>query len=179
MDEKQSWSSHISKAINKMGRLTNGLKFLRKRLDEKQFLKILTSQYYGTCYYACQSWLGAHTRKKDIRKLDSMRYRLLRIAKHDYKRRMGRVKLDKAGRARPTQWGKYAPSSTVLKILRDKEPRRLHKHLKRTLNHERRNTNKIKFYEASANQGGFQAIGNRIKELFEEIEGPDNMYRIQ
>ena len=41
-----------------------------------------------------------------------------------------------------------------------------------TLYHERRNMNKIKFYDASMNRGGFQAIGNRIKELFEEIEGP-------
>ncbi len=41
-----------------------------------------------------------------------------------------------------------------------------------TLYQERRNRNKIKFYDASANRGGFQAVGNRIKELFDEIDEP-------
>ena len=164
-------SSHISKTINKMGRLTNGLKFLRKRLGEKQFLKVLTSQYYGTCYYACQSWLGAHTRK-DIRKLDSMHYRLLRIAKQDYKRKIGRAKLDEAGRARPTKWGKYATASTVIKILRDAEPRRLQVHIMKTLYYEQRNINRIKFYNASPNCSGFQAIGNRIRICLKKSRDP-------
>ena len=64
---------------------------------------------------------------------------------------MGRAKLDEAGRARPTKWGKYATAGIVIKILRDKESRRLHEHLKMTLYHELRNMNKIKFYDALTN----------------------------
>ncbi len=66
LDERLSWSPHISKTINKMNQLSGALKFIRRRLDEDQFIKVLTSQYYGMCYYGGQAWLGRHTRKMDI-----------------------------------------------------------------------------------------------------------------
>jgi hypothetical protein len=52
MDKSMKWSAHISTTINKMTRLTGALRFLRRRLDLNQFLQVLTSQYYGACYYA-------------------------------------------------------------------------------------------------------------------------------
>ena len=42
----------------------------------------------------------------------------------------------------------------------------------KTLYQERRNRSKIKFFDASTNRGRFQAVGNRIKELFDEIGEP-------
>ena len=50
-DEKLTWKPHIKNTINKMNRLTNALKFLRKRLTCEQFLKATTSQFYGLCFY--------------------------------------------------------------------------------------------------------------------------------
>ena len=162
LDNRLTWSSHISKTMNKLGRLTSGLKFIRNRLSKSQFLKVLTSQYYGMCYYGGQVWLGSHTRKMDLKKIDSLHFRLLRIVKRDYKRTMRREELDKIGRARPTTWSKYATSSTVVKVLRDQQPSRLFKHLSKTLYYTRREENRIKFFDASMNKGGYQAIGNRL-----------------
>ena len=71
-DEKLTWKNHIRNTINKMNRLTNALKFLRKRLTCEQFLKATTSQFYGLCCYGSPLWLGAHTQVSQIRKLNSL-----------------------------------------------------------------------------------------------------------
>jgi hypothetical protein len=164
--------------------MTGALKFLRRRLPEDKFLSVLTSQYYGTCYYACQAWLGAHTRKMDIRKLNGMHYKLLRIAKNDWKNKISRSTLDNLGRARPTIWAKYATANMTIKVLRDERPKRIHNHLRNTLYYERRSKNVMKFYDISRKRIGKQAIGNRLKSVFDEITEPitfnesDNSLRV-
>jgi hypothetical protein len=172
MDNRLAWTSHIHKTINKLGRLTGSLKFLRRRLTEPQFMKVLTSQYYGICFYNNQAWLGEHTRKSDIRKLDSTHYRLLRLAKCDYKRRIPREDLDDLGRARPETWMKFSTVSLTAKVIRDQEPKRLYDHLMKTQYYERRYNDRPKFFDASKNKGGFQAIGNRIGTFYSCLTEP-------
>ncbi len=172
MDNKLTWSDHISKTLNKMNQLNGALRFLRRRLNERQFTNVLTSQYYGMCYYGCQAWLGRHTRHMDLKKLNSMHYRLLQIIKRDWKQKIKREDLDKIGRARPTTWAKYATASFTVKILRDTLPRRLHDHLRGTLYYERRQDGVLKFYDNSKSKVGAQAIGNRLGYIFSEIKTP-------
>ncbi len=172
LDDRLTWTQHISKTIGKLCSLTSGLKFLRRKFNIDQFLRILTSQYYGLGYYACQAWLGPHTRKADVKKLESVHYRLLRIATRDYKMRTKRQTLDEIGRATPTQWMHYATANLVIKIIRDENPIRLCQHLKKTLFYTRREEAVMKFYDASSNKKGFQAIGNRLTETFNQIEEP-------
>ena len=117
MSKVMTWYEHISKTLNKLNRLTSGLKFMRKTLTEDKFMKVITSQYYGLCYYGSQVWLGSHTRRMDLKKLDSMHYRILRIVKQDYKRNIGRMDLDLIGRARPALWSKYFTVNLTIKIL--------------------------------------------------------------
>jgi hypothetical protein len=169
LDSRMTWSTHISKTINKMNQLIGSLRFVRRRLTKSQFLKVLTSQYYGTCYYACQAWLGPHTRKMDLRKLNSMHYKLLRISEYDWKNKIKRDELDKIGRARPSLWGKYATISMVIKTLRDEQPKRINDHLLSTLYYERRREGFLKFYDKSRTKFGRQAVGNRITVYFEEL----------
>jgi hypothetical protein len=105
----------------------------------------------------------------DIRKLNGLHYRLLRIAVCDWKTKISRSDLDNLGRVRPTTWAKYATASTVIKILRDREPRRLFHHLQQTLYYERRQYNIIKFFDDSKYRLGRQCIGNRLKHIFDAI----------
>jgi len=123
------------------------------------------------CYYAAPAWLGRHTRTMDIRKLNSLHYRLLRTALGDWKQTIGRNHLDMLGRVRPTTWAKYITGSTVIKILRDNEPIRLREHLLQTLYRESR-SERTKFFDKSRLISGRQAIGNRLKHIFDEIETP-------
>lgn len=168
LDNRMTWSEHIAMRINKLNGLTGALKFIRKRLTQEQFLQVLTAQYYSVCYYASPAWLGWHTRKMDIRKLNSVHYRLLRTALGDWRQTIGRDHLDALGRVRPTLWAKYITASTVVKILRDDQPARLSDHIQDTIYSEER-TMRVKFYDKSKLKPGQQAIGNRIKHIFDEI----------
>jgi hypothetical protein len=172
MDDRMTWSQHIASNINKMSRLSGALKFIRGRLSRDQFLTVLTSQYYGTCYYASQAWLGNHTKKSDIRKLNGTHYRLLRVAIRDWKNNVPRCELDKLGRAKPSLWGKYAVANCVIKIIRDQAPTRLRWHIEQTMYSERRHPNIVKFYDNSRLRIGRHAVGNRLKEIFDEINEP-------
>jgi len=108
----------------------------------------------------------------DIRKLNGMHYKLLRIATNDWKNKMSRSTLDDIGCARPTIWAKYATSNLTIKLLRDKKPVRIYNHLINTLYYERRSKGVIKFYDNSRKRVGKQAIGNRLKSIFDEVAEP-------
>jgi len=94
LDDKISWSSHISKVVSKAKKLNSALSFIRRKLTEDQFLKVLTSQFYGACFYGSAAWLHGNNSYKDIRKINAVYYRSLRIAKRDFKRKLSRSKLD-------------------------------------------------------------------------------------
>jgi hypothetical protein len=172
MDDTLSWSPHIAITTNKMARLTGALKFLRRRLTKEQFMPVLTSQYYGMTYYASQVWLGPHTKRIDIKKLNSLHYKLLRIAINDWRNKTSKKELDLLGRAKPMLWARYATANIVIKILRDRAPMLLLDHLELTKYSERRTPEVIKFYDKSNTKIGFQAIGNLIGKIFNEINAP-------
>lgn len=173
MDDKMTWSRHIASNINKLNRFTGSLRFIRGRLSEEQFLQVLTSQYYGTCYYGAPAWLGSHTRKMDIRKLNSLHYRLLRTAVCDWKNKnkTSREELDKMGRVRPTTWAHYTSASTAIKIIRDDQPTRLNGHLRESLYRENR-SGRVRFFDNSKMKQGRQAFANRLKDTFDRIAAP-------
>jgi hypothetical protein len=169
MDNRMSWSEHIGKTVNKLNGLSSALKFIRKRLTKQNYLQVLTSQYYGSCYYASPVWLGPHTKKVDLKKLNSLHYRLLRTVVGDWKQSISRYKLDELGRVGPDKWSKYITASTVIKILRDKEPKRLHDCITSNIYINDR-SKKFKFFDRAVYRVGKQAINNRIGEIFNEIK---------
>jgi len=145
-----------------MTRLTSGLKFLRKKLTKQQFLKATMSQFFGLMYYGCQVWLGEHTRMSQVKRLNSLHYKLLRIAENDWRREMSRRELDNIGRARPFTWSKYATASLVIKTMTAREPVELYQRISRNHYSERRKPWKMKFYNNSKTRTGLQGIENRI-----------------
>jgi len=161
-DEKLTWETQITNVVNKMTRLTSGLKFLRKKLTKQQFLKATTSQFFGLMYYGCQVWLGEHTRISQVKRLNSLHYKLLRIAENDWRREMSRRELDNIGRARPFTWSKYATASLVIKTMTAREPVELYQRISRNHYSERRKPWKMKFYNNSKTRTGLQGIENRI-----------------
>jgi len=79
-----TWNVHIGNNMKKMSKL----KFLRKRLTEQLFIRATTSQFYVLFYYGSPVWLGTHTLKEMLKRMTSLHYNLLRIAKYDWKKRM-------------------------------------------------------------------------------------------
>jgi len=163
------WRPHIENNIKKMSRITHGLKFLRKRLTEEQFIRATTSQYYGMMYYGSQVWLGKHTPKSHINKLTSLHYRLLRIAKNDWKRKLHRRTLDKIGRATPLQWGNYINASTAVKVINNQKPNLLCDSLMKNMYQERRKPGQIKFFSNNNTKVGQNSLKNRLDDAFKAI----------
>jgi len=62
---------------------------LQKYWPRKSFLKRATNRFYGLLYYSSQVWLGSHTIVADIRKLNSVHYKLGRIVEIDWKKGKG------------------------------------------------------------------------------------------
>jgi len=80
---------------------------IRKKLKFDQFLKVMTSQYYGKCFYGSAVWLNGTNSFLDVRKVNALHYRALRIARNDFKKKVSQAELDLIGRARPTIWLNY------------------------------------------------------------------------
>jgi len=167
--EKLSWTPQIRSTVNKITRLTSGLRFLRKRLSKRSFLEATMSQFYSLLYYGSQVWLGSHTKVADIRKLNSVHYKLLRIVENDWKKRKRREDLDKIGRAKPSLWAKYSTANLVLKVMKSRQPQTLHGSLVETAYATRRNPDKIVFYDASRTKFRHQALWKRIAHIINDL----------
>jgi len=168
-DHRLNWTKQVDKVIEKGRKLNSGLKFIRKKLNKEQFLKVLTSQYYGTCFYGCNVWMAKNT-YKDVRRLNALHYRSLRIVAKDYKRIMSRQKLDEIGRARPSTWYKFSTTSLVIKVVTRQEPKRLATMLAENMFTERRKPFRPKFFNKADLRIGRQALVNRCDMLMNDLD---------
>jgi len=170
------WKPQVDKVICQASKLSYGLKFLKKRLNQKQFLQATTSQFYGLVYYGSPVWLGSHLKKKELNRLTSLHYRLLRIATNDWKKRKKRETLGKIGRATPRQWYYFATASIVIKTLNNRAPTKLREFIEKNCFKERRKQKQFLFYDASSNKYGHHAIQNRLTAIFKILDfGQENI----
>jgi len=133
-------------------------------------MKATTGQFYGLLYYGSQVWLGPHTKVADIRKLNSVHYKTLRIVETDWKKKKKRSELDKLGRAKPSLWAKYSTGNLVLKTLKREYPVYIYEKLCTTRYTTRRRPKKYLFYDKSQTRNGFQSIENRITAIFNDLD---------
>lgn len=65
-DAKLSWDQHVANLTKKSNSMHSGLKTIRPKLTENQFLKIITSQYYGVNGCVVHSIVERKTQKKIV-----------------------------------------------------------------------------------------------------------------
>jgi len=119
-----SWEKHVNNTIMKTSKIIGGIRFLRRWIPLDAALKVVTSQYYGTCYYAGPVWLNDNLTYLSWKKLSSQHYRAIRAAVKDHKRRLPKALLDVISkRAPPKQWSKYINSSTAIKLINNSNTR--------------------------------------------------------
>lgn len=168
-DDKMKWTPQVNKAVSISKRLNSSLKLLRSKLTRPQFLKVMTTQYYSCCFYGSPVWLNGSNPYADLRRLNALHYRSLRIAVRDYKRRVPRSELDLLGRARPTTWSRFQASSIVIKTMNYCLPERLYNSIKANSYVERRRMLRPKFWNKSNYRIGKQALQNRAGELVNDV----------
>jgi len=130
----------------------------------------MTSQFYSTVYYGCEVWLNNTTYFNDLRRLNSLHYRALRIACRDFKHRKRRSELDLLGRARPSTWSRYLTASRVIKTMNVGLPRRLCDELTKHSYVERRRPGRLKFYDGAKTKIGRQILCNRAGSCVNDVD---------
>jgi len=156
------WEEHANNMLVKGKKILGTLKYMRRYLNEEQFMKSVANNFFSTVFYANSVWYES-LKKSTMVKFNSMYFRLLRTATRDFKREIHKADLIKrCKRATPNEWARYSTSSKVIKIIRDKSPIHLFNRLKSNLYMENRRPGLGFFYDNSANQRGKQSIQNRL-----------------
>jgi len=157
-----SWDAQAEQAIGKSKKLLSAFRFLRKYLSESQFLKAASANYYGAVFYASSVWFR-HIKQVHKTKLTSIHFRMLRVAKRDFKTRLKRPELTQScQRATPEQWSKFITASTVIKIMRDKTPTFLFEKLQENYFEEKRKPFVGQFFDTSRILKGQQSLQNKL-----------------
>jgi len=157
-----SWENHAQNTISKGRKMLGSMKYIRKYLNEEQFLKSVANNFFSTIFYANSVWFDS-LKKSTKAKFDSMYYRMLRIATKDYKRVMHKKELiTRCKRATPSEWAQYSTSSKVIKIIRDKCPPIINERLRSSLYVESRRPGLGFFFDNSKSKRGKQSIQNRL-----------------
>ena len=157
-----SWHKQAEHAVAKGKKLVSNFKVLRHYLDESQFLKAASANYYSTIFYGACVWFES-TKAKYKDKLKSLHFRLLRTATKDFQLKLTHDELTtQCRRATPKQWSNFITASKVMKIIRDKQPSELHQLLLRNYFEEPRYPGVGLFFDSSVNKKGLQSIENRL-----------------
>jgi len=111
--------------------------------------------------FSLSIWLCKNTYLADVRQLNSIYYRVLRIAVQGYRRVLTSCKLDMMGSGRPTVWSKYQTASIAIKTITPGMPERLDQNMLRNSYVERRRRGRLKFYDGSIFKIGRQMINKK------------------
>ncbi len=117
------WDSQAEHALNKARKLLTCFKHLRKYMTEEQFLKAVTVNYYRAVFYASSVWFQS-TKKVYKIKFDSIHFRILRTATHQYEVSRS-ILTERCKRATPSEWVNFSTASLVMKTIRNVEPKPL------------------------------------------------------
>ncbi len=85
-----NWDAQADHVIAKSKKLLSAFRFLRKYLTESQFLKAASANYYGSVFYASSVWFHS-LKQKQKTKLTTTHFRMLRVAKRDYRMNLKRT----------------------------------------------------------------------------------------
>jgi len=82
---------------------------------------------HRSCFPSCPAWLTPHSMSSEIRKIESIHYRCLRLIIKDYRQRVpGEWVTASTQRLTTKQWGKFAAASLAMKIHQTGVPERIH-----------------------------------------------------
>jgi len=155
-----TWDHHVNLLVPKTTSIIKSIRFLRRYIDQDSALKVITSQYFGTCYYGAPIWLNDQLSHQSWKRLNSQHYRAIRAAVKDRKNKIPRAVLAK--RARPRQWANYIAASTAIK-LHNKSNTRIADEIRQNIYINQRQPNRGTFIDKSKRRAGKQKLTNRLQ----------------
>ncbi len=166
-DTKMCWSEQVSNVIKKTNRMLHGLRKIRCYLDARQAKWVTTSFYFSVLYYGAEVWFHRHLSFHLKQKIRSAHYRALRLIHGD----RDRLELDMIGqRATPDEWANYAVGKMMARMVLLQSPARLLTEIIQNSYSERRQENRLLFFDSSASKIGRQCIKNRLGCLAKQMK---------
>ncbi len=158
-DNKMSWEKQAKNAVLRTNKMYHGLSKIRRHLNPQQRKQVVTAYYFSVLYYGCEAWLhrglGFHLKQK----VRSAHYRALRLIHGD----RTRDELDMiSGRATPDEWSDFCLAKMLARMAIEKTPRRLSEKTMLNSYQERRQLNRLFFYDNSERKIGRQCFKNRV-----------------
>jgi len=164
-----TWNKHINTVTGKLTSIVNKVKFLRRWIDQESAMKVVTSQFFGTLYYAAPVWLNSELNESQWNRLNSIHYRVIRAAIKDYKRKVPRAVLNIISkRATPKQWARYTVAKTIIKLY-NQNCTRLSTLLRKNSYVNDRNPGRAVFFGDAKRKIGRNCILNKLH-IFNDIK---------
>jgi len=174
LDAKLKWDSHIAQLRTRITRVLNGLKIIRRKLNFKQAITIVTAQALSILYYASSAWLTVPSLgRKEMNALESIHFKALRVVVKDYRQRMSRDDISAmTNRLPPRAWCKFACAMTLLKIWNSGVPVGLRKAAFANTYQQNKYQGLLFGYDSSVTKIGRQITKNWCGNVLAEVKTP-------
>jgi len=131
-------------------------------------MKVVTSQFFGSLYYAAPVWLNAQLKEALCNRLNNIPYRAIRATLCDNKNKIPWVILNiNAKRATLKQWARYIVAKTGIKLYNQGNTRIGHV-LRQNSYVNDRNPDRETFFGDARNKVGRNCLLNKLH-IFNEI----------
>jgi hypothetical protein len=173
-DRRMSWEAQLNRVVLNCQRIKPGLRYLKQRLSKKDFLQVVTSNYFSRLYYASEIWYNVLSSSNKSR-LSAIHHYPLRLVTDSlcYKKRVSNKKLAMLTlRASPIDLNNYKIAKLLISVINNVEPFVLFNEF---LSHsvlERRKPNNPSFLDTSRLRIGRQSIANRVNSVAQQIKFP-------
>jgi len=171
IDHRLRWSDHIKNVCTRVRRLLCGMRMIRHKFTEVQANILITAQVLSILYYGAPAWLTPHLLRPDLRRIESVHYKCLRLIVKDYRQRISREWIDAATqRLPPKLLGKFATASLAIKIRQAKAPLGLYEEIFKNTYAETRKPGRLFGFDSSRVSVGRSMTKNWIGQTLGHIK---------
>jgi len=123
IDDRLKWDAHVRELRKRIVKITSGLKLIRRKLNLKQAINVVTAQALSILYYASPSWLTPNIGKRELIDIERIHFKALRVAVCDYRQRLSRDTISvRTNRLPPRLWCQFAASTVFMKLWYQNRP---------------------------------------------------------
>jgi len=169
-DKRMSWEAQLHRVSGRCRSLRPALRILSRKLNRKEFLKIVTSHYYSNLYYCSELWFHPLTCRLK-KKINYVHFFPLQLALKDFKREISYKNLCLlTQRADPTEVNDYKLAKCLISISNNCTPFSLFQDLLVNAVSENRNQLKPWFIDTSRTRIGRQSFSNRVTNVSKRLD---------
>jgi len=173
IDDKLKWDSHVKELRKRIVRIINGLKIIRRKLALKQAINVVTAQALSILYYASPAWLTPNIGKKELKDIEKIHFKALRVAVCDFRQRISKETISvRTNRLPPRLWCQFAATTVLMKVWQQDQPLILKQSIFENTYTKTRFPGRLFGFDGSKLKVGRQVTKNWCGNLLSQIQVP-------